>query len=107
MSEGSWFHAAGADTAKDRRPKFVALSRDYIIIIINLFIKIHQPCCRYTGNMLPWCKRGFKALVDFCGALCAHPLHRLTENIITSIEEVMFSILMVCLSVCLTVNKIT
>jgi len=23
MSGGSWFHAAGADTAKDRRPKFV------------------------------------------------------------------------------------
>ena len=23
MSGGNWFHAAGADTAKDRRPKFV------------------------------------------------------------------------------------
>ena len=23
MSDGNWFHAAGADTAKDRRPKFV------------------------------------------------------------------------------------
>jgi len=23
MSDGSWFHADGADTAKDRRPKFV------------------------------------------------------------------------------------
>ena len=23
ISDGNWFHAAGADTAKDRRPKFV------------------------------------------------------------------------------------
>ena len=36
MSDGSWLHAAIADTAKDRRPKFVAVETTISIITLVL-----------------------------------------------------------------------